>query len=376
MSMMRAAPTMFESPAPVVPCVGVAVVGERDRVLRDRRGVPREPAHLARLRVGLARLDLRDVEDQQVAADVGDVGAVAVVAERHAVREHVALPDRVRLLRVRDVDGGDRLARGAGRIEGLAVRREAALVAEPRDRLGRLQHRVTAVLAHVVDRDQARIGRRVAGDRREQPALRVEVERLVRRHHGNLGQRRGLHGLRRVRHVEHRDALRGRVELERVDGVEQRGVVERALVPAGVDVAQRLEAAGGALVRDQRDVAVQAVGGGARGHAPLDPRLGLGARPALSARGGEERRLGARRDRDLGRLLADPLPEREQVVERRERSDGVQRGQREDDRDDEERSGTAHASADPSAASRALRRLTGWSVRVWASRGAGEGEER
>ena len=96
---------------------------------------------------------------------------------------------------------------------------------------------------HVVDRDQAGVGRRVAEHRGEQPAPRVEVQRLVRREHRQLGQRVGLHRVRGIGHVDHRDALRGRVELERVDGVQQRGVVERALAPALVDVAQHLEAA-------------------------------------------------------------------------------------------------------------------------------------
>ena len=49
-------------------------------------------------------------------------GAVAVVAKRQAVGVFAALPDGVRLLRVCHVDRGDRLERGAGRIEGVAIR--------------------------------------------------------------------------------------------------------------------------------------------------------------------------------------------------------------------------------------------------------------
>ena len=196
------------------------------------------------------------------------------------VRGDVALPDRVRRLRVGDVDRGDRFDRGARRVERLAVGREAALVADARHRPGRLQHRVAAVLAHVVDRDEARVGRRVAEHRGQQAALRVEVERLVRRDHRQLGQRGGLHRVRRVGHVEHGDAGRGGVELERVDGEEQRGVVVGALAPGGVDVAQHLEAARGALVRHEVDVAAQAVRRRAGGDATLDAGLGLGSRPA------------------------------------------------------------------------------------------------
>jgi hypothetical protein len=139
-------------------------------------------------------LDLADVEDQQLAAGVGDVGARAVVAQRHPVRRDVPLPQRVRLLRVGHVDRGDRLERGARRVERLAVGREAALVADAGDRAGRLQHRVSAVLADVVDRDDPRVRRRVSGHRGQQPALGVQVQRLVRRQHRRLDERVGLHG--------------------------------------------------------------------------------------------------------------------------------------------------------------------------------------
>ena len=105
--------------------VGLARSRERDRVLGDRGVLPAQAADLARLRVGLARLDLARIEDQHVAAGgIGDVGAVAVVAQRHAVRQDVSVPDRVRRLWIGDVDRGDRLHRGARRVERLAVWRE------------------------------------------------------------------------------------------------------------------------------------------------------------------------------------------------------------------------------------------------------------
>ena len=51
--------------------VRMTVLGERDRVLRDRRRAPGEPADLPGLGVGVARLDLARVEDQHVARRSG-----------------------------------------------------------------------------------------------------------------------------------------------------------------------------------------------------------------------------------------------------------------------------------------------------------------
>ena len=48
--------------------VRMAVLGERDRVLGDRRRAPGQPADLLGLGIGVARLDLARVEDQHVAA--------------------------------------------------------------------------------------------------------------------------------------------------------------------------------------------------------------------------------------------------------------------------------------------------------------------
>jgi hypothetical protein len=105
----------------------------------DRDSRPREAPDLAHLGIGLARLDLRRVEDRHVATGrVGDVGAVAVIAERHPVREGIALPEHVRLALVADIDGGDRLGRRPSRVERVAVEREPALVAEAREQLGEL----------------------------------------------------------------------------------------------------------------------------------------------------------------------------------------------------------------------------------------------
>jgi hypothetical protein len=59
--------------------VGVPLLGERDRVLGDRRSLPGQPRDLARLRVRPARLDVRRVQDQHLAPrGVGDVRAIAV----------------------------------------------------------------------------------------------------------------------------------------------------------------------------------------------------------------------------------------------------------------------------------------------------------
>ena len=146
---------------------------------------------------GLARLDLAGVEDQHVAAGrVGDVGAVAVVAERHAVRDDVALPDRVRRLRVGHVDRGDRRCRGAAS-RRTSCRRSRSRSRGRGARAGRANCSTgwrQSLRARRRSR-RARVGRRVAADGGEQAAPAVEVQRLVRREHRRLGQRGGLHRL-------------------------------------------------------------------------------------------------------------------------------------------------------------------------------------
>ena len=300
---------------------------------------PRDPADLLGLRVGLARLDLARVQDQHVAAGrVGDVGAVAVVAERHAVRDDVALPEHVRVLGVAHVDRGDRRGRGAGRVVRAPVLREAALVPEARERLGELELGVAAVGVRVVERDDAGVGRRVARHRRQQAAPRVERQRLVRREHRELGQQVGLLRMGRVGHVEDDDADALGVDVEGVEREEQRGVVVRALVSRGVDVAQDLEAARRALMGEHRHVALQAVGRRARGHPSLDAGLRLGPRPARRPRRRLDRRRGRHLHLGLGGRLARALAEREQVVQRvardlraDDRCEQSQRQQREQD---------------------------------------------
>src|SRR4051812_38206704 len=68
----------------------MAVLGERQRVLGDRHAVPRRAAHLAGVRVGLARLDLAGVQDGEVAeldVRVREVGAVGGVSGVGSARE-------------------------------------------------------------------------------------------------------------------------------------------------------------------------------------------------------------------------------------------------------------------------------------------------
>ena len=91
------------------------------------------------LRARLPLLDLADVQDPESTAgeparpglaDVGDVQRAAVVGEPHAVVLHAELvEDRPRPARVGEVDRGE-AGRGAGGVERLAVRGEAALVPE------------------------------------------------------------------------------------------------------------------------------------------------------------------------------------------------------------------------------------------------------
>ena len=64
--------------------------------LRDRHVRPRQAADLAHLRVGLARLDLGEVDDDQAVADRRQVAAAAVVGDRHAVRVVLAARQMLR----------------------------------------------------------------------------------------------------------------------------------------------------------------------------------------------------------------------------------------------------------------------------------------
>ena len=73
------------------------------------------------------------------------------------------------------------------------------------------------------------------------------------------------------------------------------------------------------------------------GTRPWIPGSGFEPGPQSRARRGDQRRLGAPRGGDPGRLLTAGLAEREQVVERRQRTDRFERGQREDECDHEER---------------------------------------
>jgi len=82
--------------------------------------------------------------------------------------------------------------------------------------------------------------------------------------------------MRRVGHVEHRDPERLPSAIDRVEREQQRRVVVRAFVPLRVDVAIDLEAARGALVAEQRDVAREALVGGAPRYPALYTRLGVG----------------------------------------------------------------------------------------------------
>ena len=168
----------------------VGAAADRDRLgdLRDRALRPVELGDLLELRALLARLDLARVEDEQALAG-GDVGAVAVVGDRQAVRVVVRGRDDHRQLRVGDVDRGDVARADRGRVERVAVGREAGLVAEDADRQRALQHRVAAVLVEVVEVDDPGIERGVAGDRGEQAAALVEQQRLVRGLHRGREQR-------------------------------------------------------------------------------------------------------------------------------------------------------------------------------------------
>ena len=297
MSMIRAAPTFGPVGGGAVVVlrarelvdlgqVGPAADRDRLRDLRDRALGPVELGDLLELRALLARLDLARVEDEQALAG-GDVGAVAVVGDRQAVRVVVRARDDHRQLRVGDVDRGDVARADRGRVEGVAVGREARLVAEDPDRQRALQRGVAAVLVEVVEVDDAGIERRVAGHRGEQAALLVEQHRLVRGLHRGREQARRLLRVRGVAHVEHRDAGRALGQRLRVGREQQRRVVVRALVAGLVLEPQRLVAARVAVMADEARVAGEALGV-AGGHAALDVGLGP-ASPARSSAAAPER---------------------------------------------------------------------------------------
>ena len=113
--------------------VGLALDRHRDRELRDRDVRPDQPADLAHLRVGLARLDLRQVDDDEPVRR-REVTPVAVVGDGHPVRAIGPLPDPHREPRVADVHCGRVLGPDRRRVEGLAVGRHPALVSEDRRR--------------------------------------------------------------------------------------------------------------------------------------------------------------------------------------------------------------------------------------------------
>ena len=326
----------------------VGPAADRDRLgdLRDRPLRPVELGDLLELRALLAGLDLARVEDEQALAG-GDVGAVAVVGDRQAVRVVVRDRDDHRDLRVREVDGGDVAGRDRGRVERVAVGREAGLMAEDPDRQRALQHRVAAVLVEVVDVDDAGIDDRVARHRGEQPAPLVEQHGLVRGLHRGREQARRLHRLRRIAHVEHGDAGRALGQRLRVGREQQRRVVVRALPPGLVLESQRLVAAGVAVVADEARVAGEPLGV-AGGHAALD----VGLRPAAGTAVRPRHRRGLRRLRGVRRdLLGGAAEAQRQAVRVRVRGRGG--GGREQGGEHEQ--GQAHAGNVAEVARRARR---------------------
>ena len=178
--------------------------------------------------------------------------------------------------RVGDVDREHVVGRRRGRPEGVAVGGEAGLVTEQRHPAlghgrepGGQDLRLAAVLGDVVDVEQARVGGERAGDRSQDAALLGDDQRLVWLEHGGGDQPCGLHGVRRVAHVQDDDPA---LDVTDVGREEQRRVVVGALVAGVVDVAVDLEPAdraegrdlvdGLAAVRtDQFGVAGEALGG-------------------------------------------------------------------------------------------------------------------
>ena len=114
--------------------------GHRDRDLRDADLGPAVVTDDLGLRVGLALLDFADVEDGQtglrtVVGDVGDVEAVPVVADVHAVgRPLGSEPQRHGRDRIGDVQGREGVPARRTDPEGVAVGRERALMAEDAER--------------------------------------------------------------------------------------------------------------------------------------------------------------------------------------------------------------------------------------------------
>src|SRR5207248_7044064 len=114
---------------------------------------PAEVTDNGNLRIALPLLDLADVENRQPSAgpgvdDVGDVQAVAVVADVHPVGDPLRpQPDRHRNTRIGDVEGGDGVTARRADPERVAVWREGPLVAEDAERRARLERRMQAVLA-------------------------------------------------------------------------------------------------------------------------------------------------------------------------------------------------------------------------------------
>ncbi len=235
--------------------VGLAVDLELAAVLRDGDRVPGHPPQLLHLRVRLAVLDLADVEDAEAAVDrVGLVHRVAVGGDLDPVRVVGAAPDLLGLGGIGEVDRLD-VAGAARHPEGLPVRAEAALVAGDGRHLG-AELGVAAVAAHVVDVERAGQRQAVADLGREQAALGVEVERLVRRQHPERGEPVGLDRVLRIRHVEDDDSRRRAAEGARQVGRRrQRGVVVGADVALRVLVAPDPEAARRGVVADLAQVA-------------------------------------------------------------------------------------------------------------------------
>src|SRR5438270_6794939 len=134
---------------------------------------------LVDLRVQLSQLDRAEVDDANGNGPRGDVTAGSVLTDGHPVGGGVEDRQGNGELWVGEVDRRDVAVVERGRVEGLAVGGEPALVTQEADRQARLQRRVPAVLVHVVHVDHARVRDRVTGHSHEQAALRIEVQRLV-----------------------------------------------------------------------------------------------------------------------------------------------------------------------------------------------------
>jgi hypothetical protein len=168
---------------------------------------------------------------------------------------------------------------------------------------------MAAVLTQVVQVDEARVGRRVPHVRGQQAPLGVEAERLVRREHRRRDQLRGAHWAGGVRHVEHEHARELFGPLYRERRKQQRGVVDGALVARGIDVAEDLEPAAGAVMAHGLGVARVALRGAAASdvgvahpslHSGLRTRTGpasrFGRRSGIGPRGGMHGTRASQRD--------------------------------------------------------------------------------